>query len=238
MHPQSSFNSDKQAKQTWNQVYDANTLSLWSIHPVPYISNRVINFFKERGAEKILDLPCGDGRNTIPLTWNFAEVIAADSSATAIKKAENNLQKLGISNCSFQVTDVFETIWKNGEFDCILCWDLIGHLKEVNLALNELLRILKPGGFLVANVFSLNDSTRTMENMERIGTNEAIYDNRFYFRFYTEPDVIALLEESSISSYAIEIANWVEPPHPGYREYEHSHESYVMIIKKEMTNPE
>ena len=116
-------------------------------------------------------------------------------------------------------------------FDGIFCCDVLGHLTQPRQALEELLRICRPGRSIVANVFALGDSTRG-PNMTEIGHEEYIFDNRFYFRFYEQEEVERLLHEVDADIVWNRLVRWTEPPHEGYREYEHEHESWLFAIRK------
>jgi hypothetical protein len=71
----------------------------------------------------------------------------------------------------------------------------------------------------------MGDSTRG-SNMESIGKEEYIFDSRFYLRYYDLPDVEDLLKAVGVVAESLELSRWTEPPHEGYREYPHDHESW------------
>ena len=223
---------DKQGKTEWDNAYKLEGTSiLWSEPPVPFIQDHVVEIFKKGNPEEILDLPCGDGRNTLPLAQSFSRIMAADVSPRAIKIAQENLEKKNVRNCSYEVADIFHTPWSENRFDAILCWGTLGHLARPLLALKELMRILKPGGQLIAGFFSVNDPMKGT-NMEEVAPNEFIYDDRFFYRFYEPSDLKKLAREISTNEPEIRTTQWEEPPHKGFREYKHMHESHALILKK------
>ena len=190
-----------------------------------------MDIFKEKNPQEVLDLPCGDARNTFPLAQAFPKVVAADVSSRAVQIARENLEKKNIHNCTYEVADIFQTPWNDNRFDSILCWGTLGHLARPVLALKELMRILKPGGRLIAGFFSVNDPMRGISMVE-IAPNEFMYDNRFFYRFYAPSDLITIAGELSEKEPEVRTTQWEEPPHKGFREYTHMHESHALILEK------
>ena len=223
---------DQQGKEEWDNAYKLEGESvLWSEPPVPFIQEHAIEIFKKGKPQEILDLPCGDARNTLPLAQAFPRVMAADVSRRAVKIAQENLEKKHIRNCSYEYADIFDAPWDDNRFDGILCWGTLGHLARPILALKELMRLLKPGGRLIAGFFSVNDPMKGI-NMEEIAPNEFMYDNRFFYRFYEQADLIRIAAELSGKEPEVRTTQWEEPPHKGFREYTHMHESHALIIEK------
>lgn len=230
--PQKHEKIDQQGKEEWDNAYNLQGTSvLWSEPPVPFIQEYAVDLFKKSNPQEVLDLPCGDGRNTLPLAQAFPRIMAADVSRRAIKIAQKNLEKKNIRNCSYEYADIFSTPWSDNHFDSILCWGTLGHLARPILALTELMRILKPGGRLIAGFFSVNDPMKGI-NMEEIAPNEFMYDNRFFYRFYEPSDLKSIASKLSGKEPEVRTTQWEEPPHKGFREYTHMHESHALILEK------
>lgn len=226
---------DEQGKESWEERYHLKEATvLWSQPAVPFVENEVVARFREAGVREVLDVPCGDGRNTVPLARAAERVRAADSSTSALAIAEARLRAQGLDNVEFATTDVFATGWADGSFDGIVCWDLLGHLTRPAQAIGELLRVLRPGGLLVGSVFATGDSTRGLE-MRHLGPGdeEFIYRDTFYFKFYDRAASEALAAQVAGAELVdLSLTRWMEPPHEGYREYEHEHESWVLTFRK------
>jgi ubiquinone/menaquinone biosynthesis C-methylase UbiE len=222
---------DTIAKSSWDKSYDLHdTSSLWGIKPVPAVERAAEIFNNSSGW--ILDLPCGDGRNTLPLTKKLPHVVAADSSRNALNIASKFLALHEIENCVFVESDIFNLKFIDDQFDGIFCWDVLGHLQNVGPAIAELLRVCKPGGHVVGSVFAMGDSTRGIDMVPLNGTEEYIYANTFYYKFYNEAEVQTLLLQVGAPVVSLELMTWNEPPHEGFREYPHEHQSWMFILKK------
>jgi ubiquinone/menaquinone biosynthesis C-methylase UbiE len=224
---------DRDGVSFWDASYRVKAApALWCDGPVPFVKTAA-STFRELGAFKTLELPCGDGKNTLYLAEHVGCLVAADSSPTALAIANRRLDGSGVRNCVLCAADVFATQFTDSQFDAVFCCDLLGHLERADMALKELMRICRPGGIVIGNVFGVGDSTRMAEGMVGLRNEEYVYRNKFYFRFYTEPELEALLLKWPSNVIEIARARWMEGPHEGYREYAHEHESLVFTLRKE-----
>ena len=107
-------------------------------HPPPA---HIAEFVRGLGdAERALDLGCGDGRLTAEL--RAREVIAADASRVALERARGR----GIETVLVQPDEPLP--FGDNSFDLALCAETLEHVRDVQLLLSELRRVLRPGGRL------------------------------------------------------------------------------------------
>lgn len=231
-----SAETDAAAIPLWDGAYDPSVLqgqgNLWGDPPVPHAAVAAA-LFKAANATVVLDLPCGDGRNLRPLAEGAPVILAGDTSPTAMAIAEKTATKAGIRDqVVFVETDAFHTGLLDDSTDGIFCWDLLGHLTDPAGALAEFWRILRPGGSIVTNQWTMNDCQTSDPLIKEIAPKEYIDHFGFYCRFYDRADVDELLAAVGIPLTACEIQSWWEPPHAGYRDYVHQHESLILTITK------
>lgn len=230
---------DAAAIPLWNDAYDSSDVqgqgNLWGDPPVPH-AEKAAQLFAASSAAVILDLPCGDGRNLPPLTKGAGLVLAGDTSRNAMAIAEKVTEKAGVrAKVLFVELDAFATGLLDSSVDGIFCWDLLGHLTNPAEALREFHRITRPGGHIVANMWTMNDCQVSDPDIKEIAPKEYIDHFDFYCKFYDRADLDALLESVGMPAESVEVASWREPAHAGYRDYEHGHESLVFTVVKSGT---
>ncbi len=227
---------DVAAIPMWDSAYDASNLkdkaNLWGDPPVPY-AEKAAALFAAANATVVIDLPCGDGRNMPPLAVSAPILLGGDTSTKAMTIAEAVCTEAGIRNKTvFSVVDAYHTGLLDGSVDGIFSWDLLGHLTNPQDVLREFYRVLRPGGAIVANMWTMNDCQPSDPDIREIAPKEYIDHAGFYCRFYDHADLEALLAEVGMPAENVEVSHWHEPPHAEYRTYDHEHESLVFTIRK------
>ena len=98
--------------------------------------------------KSVLDCGCGPG----PITLSFAEIVAPgrvvgiDIEPTMIDRANQLAADSGLENLGFQVADIYDLPYEDGEFDVVFSSAVTEHLSDPVRALRETLRVTKPGG--------------------------------------------------------------------------------------------
>jgi ubiquinone/menaquinone biosynthesis C-methylase UbiE len=93
-------------------------------------------------AQRALDLGCGDGRLTTEL--DAGETTAADVSAEALRRARRRLRGVRLVELAPDAPLPFA----DSTFDVVLCAETLEHVRDVQLLLSEVRRVLLPGGVL------------------------------------------------------------------------------------------
>jgi len=105
------------------------------------------NFALSYCAKKIvLDAGCGTGYGTMMLSWVAESVLGVDYDGDAIEYAR---QKYSTPRTVFKVQDVVEMDLPDDVFDVVVAFEIVEHIREPRDFLNEIVRVLKPGGLLV-----------------------------------------------------------------------------------------
>lgn len=108
------------------------------------------SIFPEGGL--VLEAGCGVGAQTkIIATKNPAShFISIDLSEGSIREAREMIQFLGIRNVEFKQADIYSLPFSDETFDSVIVCFVLEHLHDVKKALNELKRVLKTGGTMIA----------------------------------------------------------------------------------------
>jgi SAM-dependent methyltransferase len=89
---------------------------------------------------RALDLGCGDGRLTASLRADA--VVAADVSAVALERAGRQVPSASPAELTPDAPLPFE----DGSFELVLCAETLEHVRDVQLLVSEVRRVLVPGG--------------------------------------------------------------------------------------------
>jgi SAM-dependent methyltransferase len=134
----------------------------WTKHPLTqYDSYTGVNlsetrFFQETRwprnleGETILEVGCGSGRFTEQAARTGAMVISVDlSNAVEANYAING----SLDNVLVAQADIYKLPFKRNFFDRIFCFGVLQHTPDVRQAFLSLSAFLKPGGFIVVDVY-------------------------------------------------------------------------------------
>jgi SAM-dependent methyltransferase len=116
------------------------------------------------GPNRLLDAGCGYCYHTVRLAQNGAKITAVDFSTAALDAARTTIAKAGISNnVDLRQADLTALPFESCAFDSVVSWGVLMHIPQLEAAVRELVRVLKPGGILVLgenNIHSLDVSIR------------------------------------------------------------------------------
>jgi SAM-dependent methyltransferase len=98
----------------------------------------------------VLEAGCGVGAQTVILTRNNPDVsfISVDISPQSLEQAQKAVKQQGSSNVHFQQADIFQLPFDDGMFDAVFVCFVLEHLSKPLAAIEELKRVLKPGGII------------------------------------------------------------------------------------------
>lgn len=103
---------------------------------------RLFTEFLGNNKSRVLEIGCGTGLFTNELARTDNTIVAIDISDALIMKAKDRVSS---ANVHFVVGNAYETEFKSGSFDFIVGSSSLHHL-EIDSALKEFSRILKPDG--------------------------------------------------------------------------------------------
>ncbi len=97
-----------------------------------------------------LDAGCGPGAHSVRLARRGFKVHAIDFSQSALGMAREFVESKGMEDrITLQRSSLLELSFPSASFDYVLCWGVLMHVPEVERAVSELARVVRPGGKLV-----------------------------------------------------------------------------------------
>lgn len=115
--------------------------------------------------KNILDFGCGDGIYCFKLSSRGAKkIIGIDLSKSMIDLANNRLRKYSHNNIEFLLADGNNLPFDDEIFDLVLANYVLVHFKDLQKPLNEIYRVLKPGGSLIATINNAEFTNKTLKD--------------------------------------------------------------------------
>lgn len=139
-------------ERCWNEE-DAEALEKW-LEGWNHAGSEEIEYFKAQGVRTICDAACGFGAHTLAFASNGFDVAAFDVSPKAVELTRAGLARYGYGDVSVQVASITNIGYDDETFDAATAYAVFDHLTEddAKRALAEMLRIVKPGGFLLLSL--------------------------------------------------------------------------------------
>jgi len=97
--------------------------------------------------KNILDIGAGSGRYSFALArLGAASVCGIDRGAASISRAQQIATEQNVRNVRFQIADVLELPLRDNTIDFAWCNGVLHHSENIQRGLEEIVRVLKPGG--------------------------------------------------------------------------------------------
>lgn len=107
----------------------------------------------------VLDLGCGEGRHSHASAWHFPNVqtVGVDLNhkdlTCARDKGDDFFASIQQSPLlSYACSDGTQLPFQNQTFDAVICSEVLEHIPDYRAMLDEIQRVLKPGGIFAASV--------------------------------------------------------------------------------------
>lgn len=121
------------------------TTRFWGSRREIVFTENLLSHLPRKGS--VLDAGCGDGYLSYLVANRGQEVIGADVSSFRIKYAHEHC-----ADADFVVADGRHLPFCSGYFDSVVCCEVLEHVSDYPLIIDELFRVTKSKGVLLATV--------------------------------------------------------------------------------------
>lgn len=121
----------------------------YDVNPTFRIFQRMLQMIGDVSGKRILEYGCGNGWMTAELAALGAYVDSFDISPQAVESTKALLEKHGLAErCNVRKMGAEELDYEDGRFDIVFGFAILHHL-DLDKALKELYRVIKPGGYAI-----------------------------------------------------------------------------------------
>jgi len=127
---------------------------------------RLVDLGEWEPHNSILDIATGGGHTALAVAPYVAQVTVTDLTPTMLETARAFLLSQGVTNARFQEADAEDLPFPAATFDRVTCRIAPHHFPDVGKAVQEVARVLKPGGLflLVDNIAPEDPGLDTFNN--------------------------------------------------------------------------
>lgn len=120
---------------------------------IEYIKQQVLLHQKPLAGLSLLDIGCGGGLIAEPMTTLGATVTAIDASEKNIAVAGLHAEKSGLA-IDYQCMTAEALAAQGNTFDVVLALEIIEHVANVELFIQSVMQLIKPGGIAILSTMN------------------------------------------------------------------------------------
>jgi ubiquinone/menaquinone biosynthesis C-methylase UbiE len=114
--------------------------------------SRITSSYISLSGRTVLDFGAGNGAQTLELVRFGCKIVACDIDPADLSILQEYISSNGIAGVTPVLYDGKVLPARDGQFDVVVCYQVIEHVFSETQALREMLRVLKPSGDLVISV--------------------------------------------------------------------------------------
>jgi ubiquinone/menaquinone biosynthesis C-methylase UbiE len=119
--------------------------------------------------KKALEVGCGIGIDTVELArLGFSQVVGVDLTEAAVELASRRASSLGLDCLEYRCANAEELPFGVEEFDVVYSFGVIHHTPRVERAVEEIHRVLKPGGVAWIMIYHSRSLVNALHRLFRL----------------------------------------------------------------------
>lgn len=159
-------------RNIWDEIYSGEN-AVYGMEP----EYKLVKYLHHATKGRVLDIGCGEGRNSLFFAENGFEIDGIDISEVAINKCKQTFAEYGYA-INLKNADLKNLSLTPNSYSVIIVAWVLNFFKgaEVVEIIEKLKRALSPGGLIYIGVFSTRDPKMAVEEREPYETEK----NTFY----------------------------------------------------------
>lgn len=138
--------------------------------------------------KEILELACGNGalwsKNGCT-TNSDSNIILTELFEDMINEAKMNLNSYG-TNFKYMLEDPQKLTFEDNAFDIVIANHILFFMKDLDIVLSEIRRVLKPGGHIYCSTIGENHMKELEKLMQSFSGNIILHEEKLYSKFGLE----------------------------------------------------
>lgn len=175
---------------------------------------------------KLIDIGCGSGVLSCRLAREGANVVGIDLTQTGASMAKRNAQIQG-ANVVVARMDAEHMAFADATFDFAFSWGVLHHSADMEGAVREVLRILKPNGRGLIMVYHRHSIAYYMHGLYwlfikghffrgyRMHNVQDLYTDGYFHRYLTRAELAKLVSDAGASIERISVTQYEAKIIPG-----------------------
>lgn len=224
------MNQSERNLREWDRLYKSTSERIWGEEPIGFLCEYIQKLDPQlTSASKILDAGTGEGRNLKLISQLPGKLYAVDGSESALSKIPDFFRKkIEVQHAMLDVLP-----FESDTFDLVFGLDIFETLPNIQEVLHEFVRVMKPGGIMICNIPSEEDTIYGIDMEHPKDDAEAfLYQNKYYYKFYTPTEVDSMFQAAGMRIVEGKRCEWTEKAHPNFRSNDHTHVSQVYYCQK------
>lgn len=146
--------------------------------------------FADWRGKEVLEIGCGSGVDALEFARNGAIVTTTDITENAVNLTRELAAE---ANLPLKVVQASATDlpFPDAGFDCVYSYGVLHHIPDIDAALSEIRRVLKPGGTVMVMLYNRNSLLYAYSIVFRHGIRDGLLLNKKY----TEQELVSRYSE-------------------------------------------
>jgi ubiquinone/menaquinone biosynthesis C-methylase UbiE len=169
-------------------------------HTDPQVLARVVELARPHQDWIALDIATGSGHTAFALAPHVREIFAIDITPEMLREAESLQAERSINNVTFRAGDVHALPFEDGSFQLVTCRRAAHHFSDIVRALQEIYRVLSPGGRIIIDDRSVPEDDFADRCMNLLDT----YHDESHVREYRPTEWHRMLDDAGFNVEVVE----------------------------------